>query len=299
MTSDEKILLVERILKDVRNNWGGNVKTRVGVAKKLCEEIAKEADKPDFNILADTCREYLDIKERNPDGRFFREEFPHGYYKMEHLTNLSRVFHDKSDEFKAAAVQYLTMIELAFPDLEAEHTEAENTEKLLAVIDMQNDFLTGSLANADGQAIIDKVADYIRSWKGPIVATRDTHGANYLNTQEGKKLPVPHCILDSDGWKINSEIQKALNDKGCGVVYINKPAFGSVTLGKYVRTNQFKKVVLIGVCTDICVNSNAILIKSFAPETEVVVLKDLCAGVTPERQETALKSMEACQVTIQ
>lgn len=169
--------------------------------------------------------------------------------------------------------------------------------KLLVVVDMQNDFITGALANIEGQKIVDKIADYIKIFNGDVVATRDTHKDNYLETQEGKKLPVPHCIYRTDGWQIVPEIEKAILER-THYIHINKPSFGSVELAEFVRDECYSDVELVGVCTDICVISNAMIIKAFAPEANIMVLKNLCAGVTPESHETALKAMQACQINI-
>ncbi|HAF25829.1 MAG TPA: amidase [Lachnospiraceae bacterium] len=170
-------------------------------------------------------------------------------------------------------------------------------KKALVVIDMQNDFITGALANTEGQKIVTKIADLIKDFDGDIIVTRDTHTENYLNTQEGRRLPVPHCIKGTDGWNIVPEIQASL-DMRSDVTYINKPTFGSTELGELVSKRLYTDVELAGVCTDICVISNAMMIKACALETNVAVYKDLCAGVTPESHETALKAMAGCQVDI-
>ena len=173
-------------------------------------------------------------------------------------------------------------------------------KELLVVVDMQNDFITGTLANPEGQKIVQKIADYVRDFNGDIIATRDTHNTNYMETQEGRKLPVLHCVVETDGWQIVPEIQKVLEEQAVkgNVRYIDKPVFGSVGLGDVVARKGYANVNLVGVCTDICVISNAMVIRACAPETEVTVLKDLCAGVTPESHENALKAMAACQVNV-
>jgi len=169
---------------------------------------------------------------------------------------------------------------------------------VLVVIDMQNDFITGALANTEGQKIVSKIADLVRNFDGDIIATRDTHTENYLNTQEGRKLPVTHCIKGTDGWNIVPEIQAALDERNDRVTYKDKATFGSIGLADIIGRKMYDKVTLCGVCTDICVISNALVIKTVNIETPVEVLKDLCAGVTPESHETALKAMQACQVDI-
>ena len=173
-------------------------------------------------------------------------------------------------------------------------------KKLLVVVDMQNDFITGALENKEGQMIVDKLADYIRDFDGDIIATRDTHTEEYMATQEGKKLPVPHCIRGTEGWNIVPAVQAALDKKAetASVRYIDKPTFGSCKLGETVASEAYTDVELCGVCTDICVISNALLIKAYAVETNVSVLKQLCAGVTPESHNNALNAMAACQVDI-
>lgn len=170
-------------------------------------------------------------------------------------------------------------------------------KKVLIVIDMQNDFITGTLANTEGQKIVPKIAELIKNFDGDIIATRDTHTENYMNTQEGRRLPVPHCIKNTDGWNIVPEIQAALDARG-DITYIDKQTFGDIGLGEIVGRKLYDTVELVGVCTDICVISNAMVIKACALETNVVVRKDLCAGVTPETHETALAAMAACQIDI-
>lgn len=174
-------------------------------------------------------------------------------------------------------------------------------KKLLVVVDMQNDFITGTLANTEGQKIVSAMADYIRNFDGDIIATQDTHQDNYLETQEGKNLPVVHCIQGTDGWKIVPEIGKALEETKAPVRLFAKPTFGKcLCLGKHIahNVNEYEEILICGVCTDICVISNALLIKAFAPEVKITVLKDLCAGVTPVDHETALKAMQSCQINI-
>ena len=171
-------------------------------------------------------------------------------------------------------------------------------KRLLVVVDMQNDFITGALANPDGQKIVGKVADYIRNFDGHIVLTQDTHFENYSETQEGKRLPVPHCICYTNGWNLVPEIQKAIELRS-NVYSGTKDTFGSVQLGKFISGMGYDEIYFVGVCTDICVISNAILCKAFAPEARIIVLKDLCAGVTPESHEAALKAMQACQIDVE
>lgn len=167
-------------------------------------------------------------------------------------------------------------------------------KKLLVVVDMQNDFVTGCLGTKEAQEITGAVAEYVKGFDGEVVFTRDTHGEDYMNTQEGKKLPVPHCLKDSEGWEIVPEL-KDLADKE---KIFDKPTFGSTELAEYVKNGNYDEVTLIGVCTGICVMSNALLIKAFNIEVPVKVIADLCACVTPDTHQTALDAMATCQVEI-
>ena len=168
-------------------------------------------------------------------------------------------------------------------------------KELLIVVDMQNDFLTGPLGNAQTVACIPFVKKEIaraRAFNVEVVFTRDTHASNYMSTQEGKNLPVVHCIKGSDGWKIADGLYRD------GEKIFDKPTFGSLELAQYVAKGKYGKVTLVGVCTDICVVSNALLIKAYAPETEVYVKASACAGVSEESHESAIKTMASCQVKI-
>ena len=178
--------------------------------------------------------------------------------------------------------------------------------KILTVIDMQNDFLNKNvLGNDEGMAIIPKVIDKINLNKDNlIIATRDTHQNNYLETQEGKNLPVVHCIENTDGWQIEKNIEEVLLLNG--VIFINKPTFGSINLIKKVKELVEKNKVseneleieLCGVCTGICVISNAMLLKAAFPEAKIIVDSTCCACVTPQTHQTALEAMKLCQITI-
>lgn len=170
--------------------------------------------------------------------------------------------------------------------------------KILLVIDMQNDFINGALGTSEAEAIVDRVAREIRKYPvGDVIATRDTHTEDYLNTQEGRKLPVVHCIKGTFGWELHPKIADALKN----AVVVDKPAFGSRKLAemleKLAELDELD-VTLVGLCTDICVVSNALLIKAFLPETPVRVLADCCAGVTPESHQAALDTMRMCQIEI-
>ena len=166
----------------------------------------------------------------------------------------------------------------------------------LIVIDMQNDFVTGALGTAEAVAILPRVKSVIDGFDGEIIYTRDTHSEDYLTTREGRHLPIKHCIAGSDGWHIVSGIYKE------GSKIFDKPTFGSVELVKYLASaserEEIGSVTLIGVCTDICVVSNALLVKAHFPETEVIVDSSACAGVTPDSHNAALETMRMCQITV-
>ena len=171
----------------------------------------------------------------------------------------------------------------------------EREKKLLVVVDMQNDFIGGALGTQEAQSILPAVRARIadaRKEGEEVTFTRDTHGEEYLSTQEGKNLPVPHCIAGTAGHEIAAGLCLA------GERVFDKPAFGSIELAAYVKERGFAAVELVGVCTDICVISNALLIKAFCPEAEVCVRAGCCAGVTPQSHQTALAAMRACQVKI-
>ncbi len=171
-------------------------------------------------------------------------------------------------------------------------------QEVLIVVDMQNDFIDGALGTAEAVAIVPKAAEKIRNFKGKVIFTRDTHGADYMETQEGSKLPVPHCIRDTDGWQITPVLRELVQD-----ICIDKPTFGSIELALYLKglneTEPIEKITLIGLCTDICVISNAMLAKAALPETEIAVDAACCAGVTPGSHENALEAMKMCQITIE
>ena len=156
--------------------------------------------------------------------------------------------------------------------------------KILIVIDMQNDFIDAALGTKEAVSIVEAVKDKIRSYAPEnVIATMDTHGENYMETQEGKYLPVPHCIKGSEGWKIRSDIAALLE----GAKIYEKPTFGSTALAadlKELSGREEIELELVGLCTDICVASNALLLKAFMPEVKISVDAACCAGVTPEKQ---------------
>ena len=173
-------------------------------------------------------------------------------------------------------------------------------KKVLVVIDMQNDFIDGALGTDEAVKIVGSVAEKIREYEGQTVfATRDTHEENYLETAEGRHLPVPHCIRGTKGWEIRPEIAGALAQADAQV--IDKPTFGSEVLARKLQkmAEQVElSIELAGLCTDICVVSNALLIKAKLPETPLRVDPACCAGVTRESHEAALLTMKMCQVDV-
>ena len=176
------------------------------------------------------------------------------------------------------------------------------SNKVLVVVDMQNDFITGALANTEGQKIVPKLVDYVKNFDGDVFTTQDTHGQDYMSTVEGQNLPVPHCIMAEDGWQLIPELLDILQDddfyKNKSVRNFLKNTFGSIELAEAISSNGYDEIEICGVCTDICVISNTLLIKAALPNAKISVLKDLCAGVTPESHETALKAMAACHINI-
>lgn len=171
-------------------------------------------------------------------------------------------------------------------------------QDILIVVDMQNDFIDGALGTAEAVAIVPHVAQKIRDFEGRVLFTRDTHEENYMETQEGRNLPVPHCIRGTDGWQIHPELEKLRREEP-----VNKVTFGSDMLGEILRKmdaeETIRSITLIGLCTDICVISNAMLIKAFLPEAEIIVDSSCCAGVTPESHRTALDAMKMCQIRVE
>ena len=179
------------------------------------------------------------------------------------------------------------------------------------VVDVQKDFITGALANPQAQANVARLAETVKAharaghW---LFLTRDTHPDNYLATREGRHLPVEHCIEGEDGWIFAPELENALDGTDPEVCHIvNKPSFGSYMLPSEIldelmahnkAVDDIDKIVIYGYCTDICVISNAMVLRAAFPETEIEILSDCCAGVTPQSHQTALDAMRACQFTI-
>ena len=184
---------------------------------------------------------------------------------------------------------------------------------VLIVVDMQNDFIDGALGTKEACELVPKLAEQIKNFDGLVLATRDTHGEDYLDTMEGKKLPVVHCVKGTEGWELHSEIVQAMKEQAekrtadkravFERTMFDKPTFGSIELGQYLegvkeRGGKIDCITLAGVCTDICVISNAMICKAAFPEASIIVHSDCCAGVTPESHRTALAAMDACQIEI-
>ena len=172
--------------------------------------------------------------------------------------------------------------------------------KELIIIDVQNDFVDGSLGSKEAQAMIPHLLEKVKDYKGDVIFTKDTHPKNYLETQEGSMLPVEHCIKGTKGWELIDELEVIRQVRHAQV--FEKPTFGSLELVQYLKKvydqGQLESCELIGLCTDICVISNALLIKAAMPELPIYVDPTCCAGVTVEKHQAALKVMESCQIHI-
>lgn len=172
-------------------------------------------------------------------------------------------------------------------------------KKILVVVDMQKDFVDGALGTAEAVAIVDNVVEKIENFDGDIYVTYDTHFENYMDTNEGKNLPVPHCIKGTEGWKLNDKVQNSLSLKK--YEEIEKITFGSIDLPEIIGRKydaEDIEIELVGLCTDICVVSNALLLKAKFPETTIKVDAACCAGVTPESHNAALVTMKMCQINV-
>ena len=167
--------------------------------------------------------------------------------------------------------------------------------KYLVVVDMQNDFINGSLGTPEATSIVCHVCEKVKTFEGVVLYTRDTHESNYLGTQEGKRLPVEHCLKGTIGWALCDDIE---NCRTSDIVF-DKNTFGSTKLAEYLQTaSDVDSVEFVGVCTDICVISNALLLKAYCPEVKIIVDGSCCAGVTPESHENALAAMKMCQIEV-
>ena len=166
--------------------------------------------------------------------------------------------------------------------------------KILVVVDMQNDFIDGALGTPEAVQIVPYVKALIKNFDGKVLFTRDTHFENYMDTQEGRKLPVKHCIQGTPGWEIQPELDALRKTDP-----IDKLTFGSSALPEILRKEEnLESITFVGLCTDICVISNVMLTKAFFPEVPMIVDARACAGVTPQRHKNALEAMKMCQVTV-
>lgn len=170
--------------------------------------------------------------------------------------------------------------------------------KVLVVVDMQNDFIIGSLGTEEAENIVENVVRKINEYdKGNVYATRDTHTEDYLNTNEGRHLPVIHCVRNTKGWQLDKRIEEALEN----AVVVDKTTFGSVELAEMLKDENNKEAIeieLAGLCTDICVVSNALLFKAYMPEVNISVDSKCCAGVTVDSHNAALETMRMCQIEV-
>lgn len=175
--------------------------------------------------------------------------------------------------------------------------------KVICIIDMQNDFITGSLGTPEAVVARDNLCEWAKksiTSDDKVIFTRDTHGENYLDTQEGKNLPVPHCIKDTEGWDIDKKVVDTIFDIEPYISLVDKPTFGSMNLKNNIPFDmkQVDEIIFCGVCTDICVVSNALITKANFPEIKMSVIADCCAGVTPEKHNAALEVMRSCQIDV-
>ncbi len=168
---------------------------------------------------------------------------------------------------------------------------------ILVVVDMQNDFIDGALGTKEAQAIVSNVVNKVKNFEGKVLFTRDTHEENYMESREGRHLPVPHCIRGTEGWQIRKELEELRETEA-----IDKPCFGSVELAHILSAENKKqpidKVCFVGLCTDICVISNAMIVKSALPEIDIEVDSACCAGVTVQSHLNALEAMKMCQIAV-
>lgn len=166
--------------------------------------------------------------------------------------------------------------------------------KYLIVVDMQNDFITGTLGSEIAKEIVPNVVEKVKNFDGKVIFTRDTHYAEYMQTQEGKNLPIKHCIKDTDGWQICDELKPYVSE------VVDKITFGSINLPKILEdyNEEIEKIELCGLCTDICVISNAVILKAAFPEVKIEVDSNCCAGVSVESHNTALNAMKAVQIAV-
>ena len=171
-------------------------------------------------------------------------------------------------------------------------------KKLLIVVDMQNDFIDGALKNPAAQRIVQPMCEFIDSWNGDICFTEDTHDEDYLDTPEGLKLPIPHCIKGTYGQEVNNDlIIRAMKNKN-ETFFVTKHTFGYDRWDTFHLDEKYDEIVMCGTCTDICVISNALILKALYPNIKITIMKDLCAGLTEENHKSAISVMESCQCEI-
>ena len=172
------------------------------------------------------------------------------------------------------------------------------SKRVLVAVDLQNDFITGSLGTKEAQAMVDRAVEKIKGFDGKVLFTQDTHGPDYLKTQEGRLLSVEHCIKGTWGWQLEPRVEAVR-----ATTPIEKPTFGSKGLAEVLKAwdtyeGPLEEIVLIGLCTDICVVSNALLLKAYLPEVPITVDASCCAGVTTEAHRHALEVLRSCQVQV-
>lgn len=169
-------------------------------------------------------------------------------------------------------------------------------KKTIIVVDMQNDFVTGSLGTKEACKTVPVIEKLLKENQGnQIIFTQDTHHEDYLSTSEGKMLPVEHCMKGTMGWEIIPELKEWTHQ----AIMVEKPTFGSLKLPQLISQNQPEQIVLVGVCSDICVISNALILKAYFPETPIIVYENACAGVTPDKHQAAIETMKSCQIDVQ
>ena len=169
-------------------------------------------------------------------------------------------------------------------------------KKTIIVVDMQNDFVTGSLGTKEACKTVPVIEKLLKENQGnQIIFTQDTHHEDYLSTSEGKMLPVEHCMKGTMGWEIIPELKEWTHQ----AIMVKKPTFGSLKLPQLISQNQPEQIILVGVCSDICVISNALILKAYFPETPIIVYENACAGVTPDKHQAAIETMKSCQIDVQ
>ena len=169
-------------------------------------------------------------------------------------------------------------------------------KKTIIVVDMQNDFVTGSLGTKEACKTVPVIEKLLKeNQENQIIFTQDTHHEDYLSTSEGKMLPVEHCMKGTMGWEIIPELKEWTHQ----AIMVEKPTFGSLKLPQLISQNQPEQIILVGVCSDICVISNALILKAHFPETPIIVYENACAGVTPDKHQAAIETMKSCQIDVQ